>query len=181
MKQFICGLVIGSICTLSIGSLANGVWDNISVLKNDINVVVNGETVTADNFVYNDTTYLPLRAVSTALGESVEYDEITNTAYIGERNDNTVIKSKNTPPQNLIERGEIILYDGVYYYDVSSVDYMLYSTYGVKPEMLSEPEDFTITNKNGETKTWKLLDVRGYGFYYIPYDIFIDEILPFVK
>ena len=88
-----------------------------------------------------------------------------------------MIKSKNTPPQNLIERGEIILYDGVYYYDVSSADYMLYSTYGVKPEMLSEPEDFTITNKNRETKTWKLFDVSGYGFYYIPYDIFIDEIL----
>ena len=56
MKKFICGLLIGSICTLSIGSLANGVWDNISVLKNDINVVVNGETVTADNFLYNDIT-----------------------------------------------------------------------------------------------------------------------------
>ena len=101
MKKFICGLLIGSICTLSIGSLANGVWDNISVLKNDINVVVNGETVTADNFLYNDITYLPLRAVSEALGETVEYDETDNTAYIGERVDKDTMKSKYTQTVDL--------------------------------------------------------------------------------
>ena len=104
MKKFICGLVIGSICTLSIGSLANGVWDNISVLKNDINVVVNGETVTADNFLYNDITYLPLRAVSEALGESVNYDDKTNTAYIGLQKNSETITGKYTPPKGMFEK-----------------------------------------------------------------------------
>ena len=113
MKKFICGLLIGSICTLSIGSLANGVWDNISVLKNDINVVVNGETVTADNFLYNDITYLPLRAVSEALGETVEYDETDNTAYIGERVDKDTMKSKYTPPVDL--KNYTILDNEIYY------------------------------------------------------------------
>ena len=83
------------------------------MLKNDINVVVNGETVTADNFLYNDITYLPLRAVSEALGETVEYDETDNTAYIGERVDKDTMKSKYTPPVDL--KNYTILDNEIYY------------------------------------------------------------------
>lgn len=182
MKKFVCGVVVGMLGALSISVIAAGSWDTIDVLRNDITVVVNGENVTADNFLYNDTTYIPLRAVSEALNQAVTYDETTNTAYIGERNDN-VIKSKHTPPPELLDRGEIILYNDIYYYDASSADFALYSTYGIKPEMLSEsnPDNFIITNKNGERRSWKLTDIRNDSYYYIPYDTFVDEILPFVE
>lgn len=85
MKKFVSGLIIGSIITTSISALAGGVWDKIDVLKNDINIMVNGKQIFADNFVYNDTTYLPLRVVAEELGQKVTYDKATNTAYIGEK------------------------------------------------------------------------------------------------
>lgn len=85
MKKFVSGLIVGAIVTTTISTFASGVWDKIDVLKNDINVMVDGKQIFADNFVYNDTTYLPLRAVSEALNQPVEYDEATNTAYIGEK------------------------------------------------------------------------------------------------
>lgn len=93
-KGFICGVLATAVVGLGVVS-ASGVWDNISVLRNDINVVVNGKSIIADNFLYEDTTYLPLRAVSEALNQSVSYDEVTNTAYIGmnmqnQAEDNTV-------------------------------------------------------------------------------------------
>ncbi|MBE7030860.1 MAG: hypothetical protein E7409_05455 [Ruminococcaceae bacterium] len=59
-----------------------GSWEKVDVLRNDIAVEVNGATVSADNFLYNDTTYLPIRAVGEMLGMDVEYNEKTNTAIL---------------------------------------------------------------------------------------------------
>lgn len=175
MKKFICGLLIGSICTLSIGSLANGVWDNISVLKNDINVVVNGETVTADNFLYNDITYLPLRAVSEALGETVEYDETDNTAYIGERVDKDTMKSKYTPPVDL--KNYTILDNEIYYITAQYI-IDLAENKGLKTNV-----DELIMNDKLELeidgKTWYMVFIDLQRC--IPYDTYVDEIEPLLK
>lgn len=175
MKKFICGLLIGSICTLSIGSLANGVWNNISVLKNDINVVVNGETVTADNFLYNDITYLPLRAVSEALGETVEYDETDNTAYIGERVDKDTMKSKYTPPVDL--KNYTILDNEIYYITAQYI-IDLAENKGLKTNV-----DELIMNDKLELeidgKTWYMVFINLRRC--IPYDTYVDEIEPLLK
>lgn len=82
MKKELKGFIIGVILTLSISVLADN-WQTISVQPNLINVIVNGEKLNVDNFLYNGTTYLPIRAVSEALGHNVDYDGETNTAYIG--------------------------------------------------------------------------------------------------
>lgn len=83
MKKIMCGFIAGAVLATGIGSFASGMWKNIDVLENDITVMVDGEKVSEDNFVYNDRTYLPLRAVADAVGKPVDYDEATNTAYIG--------------------------------------------------------------------------------------------------
>lgn len=82
MKKFISGMCIGLIAGMSATIIAAGIFEQIDVLRNDITVKVNGEVVDADNFVYNDTTYLPLRAIGEKLGLDVQYDEATNTALI---------------------------------------------------------------------------------------------------
>lgn len=83
LKGFICGCIV---TTLVSGiSLAAGTFKSIDVLENDITVMVDGEVLNSDNFVYNDRTYLPLRAIAEAVGRPVDYDEATNTAYIGEK------------------------------------------------------------------------------------------------
>lgn len=43
----------------------------------------NGKAV--EPFSVDGTTYLPLRAIAVAFGKSVEWDSMTNTAYIGKR------------------------------------------------------------------------------------------------
>ena len=80
IKSFICGMLVMGVISCA-GVYAADVWQNINVLPNTIKVVVDGKEVQADNFLYNDTTYLPIRAVSEALGKDVQYDTQTSTAY----------------------------------------------------------------------------------------------------
>lgn len=95
LKGFVCGFTAMAVLSVGVAS-ASGFWDTINVLRNDISVVVNGENITADNFVYNDTTYLPLRAVSEALNQPVSYDENSNTAYIGVDSNNQTQNANNS-------------------------------------------------------------------------------------
>ena len=56
--------------------------ETISVLVNDVNVVVDGNPVNARNFLYNDTTYLALRDIGNATGYQVGWDETSSTAIL---------------------------------------------------------------------------------------------------
>ena len=108
MKRFICGAVCGAVLTTAIGAGAAGVWKTIDVLENDITVMVDGQQLTESNFLYNDTTYLPLRAVAEAVGKPVEYDATTNTAYIGVKPGGFILAVSYDPaPFTLIERDAI--------------------------------------------------------------------------
>jgi len=57
----------------------------IKVQKNTMKIFVNGNQVDADNFVYKDTTYVPLRKISEMLSKNVEWEKLSNTAYIGKK------------------------------------------------------------------------------------------------
>lgn len=88
MKKELKGFVGGVVATTLVAggaAFATGQWKTIDVLENDITVMVDGKQVSESNFVYNDRTYLPLRAVAEAVGKPVDYDEATNTAYIGDK------------------------------------------------------------------------------------------------
>ncbi len=69
-------------CTVS---AANGT-KNISATFRNIKIVVDGKEVStsAEPFVYNGTTYLPIRAVGEAVGKEVTWNAGTNTVYLGE-------------------------------------------------------------------------------------------------
>ncbi len=51
---------------------ANSILQKIDVLVNNIVLYVNNEQVGVDNFLYNGTTYVPLRAVAEMNGMNVE-------------------------------------------------------------------------------------------------------------
>lgn len=55
---------------------------NIYVDPNTVTITVNGKTITTDNFLYNGTTYVPLRAVSEELDAQVGWNQATKTASI---------------------------------------------------------------------------------------------------
>lgn len=71
---------------------AEAIKQNINVVYNNIKIVVDGKIIVPEDvngnivepFIYNGTTYLPVRAVSQALGKDVDWDEKTKTVYISE-------------------------------------------------------------------------------------------------
>lgn len=89
MNKKAIGLVlVGIIAGSSITAFAAGgrkieVFDNVKkVIVNKINKpFTKGE----EPFTYNGRTYVPLRYISEALGENVDWDGKTGTVYIGDR------------------------------------------------------------------------------------------------
>ncbi len=73
------------------GVLASNAARTIEVQYMDIKLVVDGVQVTpkdangtvVEPFIYNGTTYLPVRAVGAALGKEVDWEGNTKTVYIG--------------------------------------------------------------------------------------------------
>lgn len=192
IKSFISGILIGSICTCAVSGIAVGVWDKIDVLRNDIKVVVNGKEIAADNFLYNDTTYLPMRAIGEALGEKVDYDQASNTAYIGERTDNLNI-DKNTgfrvvdyqeikdqypnidefdkDPGGVV--GLLAMLDGRYYISASGIQHFFNLRNFVENGKLV----VAVNDDIQKEFSYFIQDERGY----IPFDDFMEQVYPYIK
>ena len=93
-KGFIAGIIVGVLlaATLSI-TFAAPVERTITALFSNIKIYIDGELYTpkdangktVEPFVYNDTTYLPVRAVATAFDKAVEWDGDTQSIYIGRK------------------------------------------------------------------------------------------------
>ena len=68
---------------------ANAVYKNIRVQYCGIKLVVDGQTVipkdangkVVEPFIYNGTTYLPVRAVGNAVDKKVKWDGNSKTVY----------------------------------------------------------------------------------------------------
>ncbi|MGF7056724.1 stalk domain-containing protein [Brassicibacter mesophilus] len=83
-KKLFISLGIFLIIFSSITIYADDLKENIEVIFNSINIVVNGQKITADNIMYKDTTYVPLRTVAEMLEKEINWDSKTNTATIVE-------------------------------------------------------------------------------------------------
>jgi hypothetical protein len=84
-----CALLVG----LAFPSLAAGSLTTLrDVLVGGITIVIDGQELRptdangnpVDPMIYNGTTYLPVRAVSSALGKAVYWDGPTYTVYLGD-------------------------------------------------------------------------------------------------
>ncbi len=91
-KHFFSGVVFTLVLVLLAGTvMAKSSHETIKVLYNNIKLVVNGETVVfgkdgagkkIEPFIYNGTTYLPVRAAGEALGKEVKWDGKNQTVYL---------------------------------------------------------------------------------------------------
>ena len=180
MKSFICGMLVMGVISCA-GAYATDVWQNINVLPNTIKVVVDGKEVQADNFLYNDTTYLPIRAVSEALGKDVQYDNQTSTATISEKkeDDNMAVTSKYTPPAEYINDSDYIMQkDGVYHALLNFVWEMVRDA-DCKAEYEHDTKMIKILKDKKEIYSCQAILVEDRSV--IPYDQFVDEIEPLLK
>lgn len=91
LRSMAIGCVIGAVVMGTIPTMGyDGVRTIQAVFKN-IRICVDGVEMTprdtagkeVEPFIYNGTTYLPVRAVGEAVGKEVTYDGSTNTVYLG--------------------------------------------------------------------------------------------------
>ncbi|MDR1194536.1 MAG: copper amine oxidase N-terminal domain-containing protein [Peptococcaceae bacterium] len=91
IQGMIVGIIIGSM--LAAGSLYAANTKTLQVTFNNIRIFVDGIQINPTNpsgdkiepFIYNGTTYLPVRAVGEALGQKVYWDAVEQCVYIGAR------------------------------------------------------------------------------------------------
>lgn len=102
-------MIFALLLTAGVGSVfaAGQITKSISVIYNDIKLAVNGKMVvfgkdSAGNkiepFIYNGTTYLPVRAVGEALGQRVNWDGKTQTVFVGDRPGEVKYLTEVNPP-----------------------------------------------------------------------------------
>lgn len=75
IKKVILSFIICTLLVINIKpAFANSLLQKIDVLINSISLYVNNEQVTVSNFLFNGTTYVPLRSVAEMNGMEVKWD-----------------------------------------------------------------------------------------------------------
>lgn len=108
MNDKVKGLVLGlSLGVMLTGSIAYASGSQIEVYFKNIKYMFDGYVKTptseqGESFIYNGTTYVPLRFVSEALGKEVQYDGDTDTIWVGKKIDmNAVVATYDGGEVNL--------------------------------------------------------------------------------
>ncbi|MCL2199854.1 MAG: stalk domain-containing protein [Defluviitaleaceae bacterium] len=103
MKQRIQGAIFGCVLTVLLLGTATAFGNdgirNISVTFRNIRLVVNGQPITprdgagniVEPFIFDGTTFLPVRAVGEVFGQEVYWDGSTSTVYVGPRGGGAVV------------------------------------------------------------------------------------------
>ncbi len=72
MKKLITGIVLATVLTTS---TVFATPKNIDVTIDSLDVFINNQRVDSSNLVFDNTTYLPLRAISEGVGIKVDYND----------------------------------------------------------------------------------------------------------
>ncbi len=108
-KSSIKGFILGVAVSVAVGAMmmsgiAASISKQITAYYNNIKIVVNGKEVVpkdangkkVEPFIVDGTTYLPVRAVSQALGQDVSWNDSTKTVYIGQSQPSVLLKNMST-------------------------------------------------------------------------------------
>ena len=91
LQGLVAGVLIGVMLTMGVAYAAN-TTTLYDVMTSGIRIVLDGEELEpkdvngnrVEPFIYNGTTYLPVRAIATALGKAVYWDGPEFTVYLGD-------------------------------------------------------------------------------------------------
>lgn len=154
MKEKVKGFIAGTITTVLITStvFAAPVGKTIKAYFNGIKIYIDGDKIipkdgngkVVEPFIYDGTTYLPVRAVSEALGKQVAWDEKVNTVYIGHKLEEVVVSTADDFVKSIGSNKKIILNPGVY--DLSNVDQSIELQAGVTWEDVTDGKELNIRN-----------------------------------
>jgi len=154
MKKEIKGFIAGIITTVLLSSVvfAAPVGKSITAFYNGIKIYIDGDKITpkdgngkiVEPFIYEGTTYLPVRAVAEALGKQVSWDGNSNTVYLGKKLEEVVVDTVEDFIKSIGSNKKIILKPGVY--DLSSVDQNTDLQDGVTWESVTDGKELNIRN-----------------------------------
>lgn len=105
LQGLITGVLIGATLTSGVVFAKSGI-ETIEALYNNIKIYVDGVKIepkdatgkTVEPFIYNGTTYLPVRAVGEAIGKTVTWDGATQSVYLGEKPGDKTYLIDTCPP-----------------------------------------------------------------------------------
>lgn len=91
LQGFLAGVLVASTALFAVPSIAKEAAEQITAVYRNIKLVVDGVLVepkdangeAVEPFIYNGTTYLPVRAVATAFNKPVAWDSNNATVYLG--------------------------------------------------------------------------------------------------
>ena len=122
-----------------------------SMPKNTMTVYVNGQKIYADNYIIDDTTYLPIRAIADSLGATISFDAAAKTATI------TVPQKTNVITETVAEK------------DVAMSNYLIASIYAANMTrtmfFIETDTAYLLTNdtqQNRELLTYNIEELRRY-------------------
>ena len=106
IPSFLCGalfmlMLVGLILPASAASNDErvvSVFTNVKVFVNDQPIDAGDLNGNPEAFIYNGTTYIPVRAVSNSLGQDVKWDGETRSVYVGKHAGSTSYLLDVCPP-----------------------------------------------------------------------------------
>ena len=119
-------LILIVLMLLTMPVLAKNLRKTIDITYRDIKIFVDGEIVipkdaagkVVEPFIHEGTTYLPVRAISEALGKPVEWDGVSSSIYIGESIPQAITEITVSTAEELVaalgSNRRILLKEGVY-------------------------------------------------------------------
>jgi len=109
IRGFIVGVIVMTLAfSMSISAYALIGSKSITASYNNIKIYIDQKLITpkdvkgntVEPFIYNGTTYLPVRAVGEALGKAVSWNGTTNSVYVGTQPGAATGYSRNNPAPN---------------------------------------------------------------------------------
>lgn len=84
-KLFTALISIATVASLSVTVFAKQITETATIVYNNIKIMIDGTeyNTEVEPFIYNGTTYLPVRAVANAFGKDVDWDAENSTVIIG--------------------------------------------------------------------------------------------------
>ncbi|MBQ7718140.1 MAG: NPCBM/NEW2 domain-containing protein [Clostridia bacterium] len=171
----ICIVVCLALCA-TVWAKTGSEW--IEIFYSDIKLNVNGIRVNTSNnepFIYNGTTYLPVRAVAEALGQNVDWDGNTKTVSIGSKPNGVAYLMDVCPPYQKSFNTRL------YYTNEGDSFYMGGKRYNNGIEINGSRQEYAYINLNSKYSVLKMDIGRVDGQVTTPYDsyvyIYTDDIL----
>lgn len=99
IKPFTCGFLAALLLTPGISGYADSLLKQIWVSPNTVSIQVNGKPVIADNFLYEDRTYVQLRNIADLLGIDLAWDLNSRTIHINDNKEPVPVPQEPVVPK----------------------------------------------------------------------------------